>query len=70
MTPLVAVLLLIGIGSSCLLAAAFVDARGANWLAAKLRARAMYLEAMAKERRKHSEAAARERARLVEEWGS
>lgn len=60
----------IAVASTCLLAAAFVDQRAANWLAAKLRARAIYLEAMAKERQKHSQIAAQERGRLMEEWSA
>lgn len=58
----------VGVAAVALLAAAFVDRRTANWLASMLRARAIYLEAMAKEREKHRAAAQQERTRLMEEW--
>ncbi len=62
--------IMVGLGSTCVLAAAMADPRAANWLAAKCRARAIYLEAMARERAKHTEIAAQERGRLMEEWSA
>lgn len=59
---------IVGVAAVALLAAAFVDRRTANWLASSLRARAIYLAAMEKEREKHRAAARQECVRLREEW--
>ncbi len=64
------VLIVVGLGAVCILAAAFSDSRAANWLAANLRARAIYLEAMAKEQVKQRAAAELKRGKLLEEWNA